>query len=104
MHWDTSLNKDLHDAVKYHVAATADFAKANLRKFDMVTPKKGTDLAYREVLQVYPLPERVVQDVGKVFASLKIVRDTKEIKVDRAASSHEVFCSSWWLPSPEAAQ
>jgi hypothetical protein len=43
MPWDTSLYKDLHDAVKYHVAATADFAKAEPRKFDMMTPKKGTD-------------------------------------------------------------
>jgi hypothetical protein len=56
MPWDTSLNKDLHDAVKYHVAATADFTKFDQRKFDMTTPKKGTD-AYRRVLQVYPLPE-----------------------------------------------
>jgi hypothetical protein len=33
MPWDTSLNKDLHDAIKYHVAATADFKKADPRKF-----------------------------------------------------------------------
>jgi hypothetical protein len=39
----------LHDAVKYHVAATADFLKDDPRKFDMMTPKKGTD-AYRGVL------------------------------------------------------
>jgi hypothetical protein len=29
MPWDTSLNKDFHDAVKYHVAVTADFEKAD---------------------------------------------------------------------------
>ena len=31
MPWDTSLDKDLHDAVKYHVAATADFPKEVLK-------------------------------------------------------------------------
>jgi hypothetical protein len=72
MPWDTSLNKDLHDAVKYHV--------------DMTTPKKGTD-AYRRVLLVYPLPKRVVQDVGKVFISLRIVRDAKGIKVNGVGNS-----------------
>jgi hypothetical protein len=40
MPWDTTLNKDLHDAVKYHVAATADFEKADPRKFNMTTPKE----------------------------------------------------------------
>jgi predicted flap endonuclease-1-like 5' DNA nuclease len=86
MPWDTSLNKDLHDAVKYHVAATADFEKADPRKFDMTTPKKGT-WAYRRVLQVYPLPKRVIQDVEKVFLSMKIVRDAKGIKVDGVGNS-----------------
>jgi hypothetical protein len=86
MPWDTSLNKDLHDAEKYHVAATADFEKADPRKFDMTTPKKGT-WAYHQVLQVYPLSERVVQDVEKVFLSLKTVRDAKGIKVDNMGNS-----------------
>jgi hypothetical protein len=73
MPWDTSLNKDLHDAVKYHVAVTADFAKANPRRFDMTTPKQGTD-AYQRVLKVHPLSESVIQDEDKVFLSLNIVR------------------------------
>jgi hypothetical protein len=67
MPWDTSLNKDLHDAIKYNVAVTADFTKANPpRRFDMTTPKRGTK-TYRRVLQVYPLPERVIQDMDKSF-------------------------------------
>jgi hypothetical protein len=86
MPWDTSLNKDLHDAIKYHVAATANFRKADTRRFDMTTPKRGTE-AYRRVLQVYPLPEWVIQDVDKVFLSLKMVWDTKGIKVDGVRNS-----------------
>jgi hypothetical protein len=86
MPWDTSLNKDLHDTVKYHVAATAAFEKTDPRKFDMTTPKKGT-FAYRRVLQVYPLQYCVVQDLDKVFVSLKIVYNAKGIKVDGVGNS-----------------
>jgi hypothetical protein len=56
----------------------------------MTTPKKGT-WAYRRVLQVYPLPERVNQDVEKVFLSLKTVCDAKGIKVDGMGNSPGKF-------------
>jgi hypothetical protein len=39
------------------------------------------------VLEVYPLLERVIQDVNKVFLSLKIVRDARGIKVDGIGNS-----------------
>jgi hypothetical protein len=81
MPWDTSLNKDLHDAIKYHVAATADFYDDDHRKFDMSTPKRGV-AAYKRALTLYPLQHRVVQDVTKVFQSMLAVHHARGIKID----------------------
>ncbi len=55
--------------MKYHVAATADITNNDPTKFDMTRPNKGT-LAYRRVLEVYPLSHRVVLDVDNVFVYL----------------------------------
>ncbi len=39
------------------------------------------------MLEVYPLLERVIRDVDKVFLSLKIVQDARGIKVNSVGNS-----------------
>lgn len=76
MPWDTSLNNDLHLAVKRHIALTTHFETANPRKFDMSTPLRGNS-AYLQLLDPItgnvPLSRRIVQDCFNILNHLRIV-------------------------------
>ena len=76
MPWDTSLNNDLHLAVKRHVLLTKEFETGNAKKFDMSTPARGT-AAYLRILDPItggvPSSRRIVQDVTSVLESMMIV-------------------------------
>jgi hypothetical protein len=60
---DNNLNKDMHDGVQYHCAATAHLPDddSDPRKFSLSTPQRG-DHAYFRVLDGVPTSERIVQD------------------------------------------
>ena len=76
MPWDTSLNNDLHLAIKRHVLLTKEFETGNAKKFDMLTPARGT-AAYLRILDPItsgvPSSRRIVQDVTSVLESMMIV-------------------------------
>ena len=80
MPWDTSLNQDVHLAVKRHVGITLELETDSVPKFDMSTPRRGS-WAYRRILQEVPSSKRIVQDVNNVFASLDSVRKEEGILV-----------------------
>jgi hypothetical protein len=53
--WDTSLNKDLHDVVKYHVLATADIEKTHTSR-STSSPTGSPNQPTRLTLSVRRLP------------------------------------------------
>ncbi|CAB9505297.1 unknown protein [Seminavis robusta] len=73
MPWDCSLNKDLMDSLAYHCLMTSHMKDEDSRKFDISTPKRGTD-ALRRIYKVgNPTGRRIRQDVLKVLDALKAI-------------------------------
>lgn len=87
---DNSLNKDIHESVKLHVAATFHLPKTDEKKFMIDTPKRIVS-AYRRVHDPtyggnVPSPLRIEQDVGKFIHSLKEVANANGAVVKGLAS------------------
>jgi hypothetical protein len=63
---DCNLNKDVHDVVQAHCAATAHIADngKDPRKFSLSTPQRG-DSAYLRVLEGAPDSTRIIQDCSR---------------------------------------
>ena len=54
---DSSLNKDLHDAVRRNIGATAHLEDGDPRKFSMASPVEGLDACLRS-WELAPTPKR----------------------------------------------
>jgi len=71
---DTTLNKDVHESVNCHVIFTNDLEKDHPGKFGMATPKEASE-SYNRIFHpetgVAPTPARILQDIDKVFVSIK---------------------------------
>ena len=84
MPWDTSLNQDLHLAVKQHVALTNDFDKSNPRKFDMSTSLQG-NAAYLQLFDPttgnVPSSSHILQDCYSILDHLQIVYATNSMVI-----------------------
>ena len=91
---DNSLNQDLHESVRQHVALTQSLDNDDVNKFDISTPRRGSRAYHR----VWNSPEaegaigsavssrRIVQDTNKVLQALFIIRDNNGAAVEGLAS------------------
>jgi len=71
MPWDNSLNKDLKDAVLFHVCLTYSLHEDDNKKFSLSTPGRTTK-AFKRILEGGLLSSsRIVHDVLGVLSSLK---------------------------------
>lgn len=77
---DCSLNKDVHESVNRHVAATCHLPETDPKRFSLSTPKRG-DLAYFRVLQGAPTRERIIQDCERFIINLKAVEQAQGVVV-----------------------
>ena len=77
---DCSLNKDVDDSVKWHVAVTSKVPVDDPRKFSRAT-KNEQDRAYLRVwdpvIGVSPTKKRIVQDCERFFVHLKAISENK---------------------------
>ena len=72
---DSSLNKDIHEAVNRHIQMTSAFEKDDPRRFRLDTPLNGAK-AYLKILDpsengVAPTSLRIIQDTEKVLIAIK---------------------------------
>ena len=71
---DTTLNKDVHEAVNCHVNCTNDLPKEDPRKFGMSTPKECA-ASYKRIIDpengVAPTPARILHDIEQVFEAIE---------------------------------
>ena len=78
---DSSLNKDIHEAVNRHIQLTHDFDKDDSRKFRMDTPLHGAN-AYKRILDpsklgIAPTSDRIIQDTEGVMTSIMMIIKAK---------------------------
>lgn len=73
---DASLNKDLHDDVNRHVAATAHLPKDHDLKFSRANPKEQGK-AYKRVYNGSPPGTRIVEDVKRSVKSAETIRQKR---------------------------
>ena len=79
---DNCLNKDLHESVASHVLMSRAAAeeKSDERIFSLSTPKKGRD-AYKRIwcpiTGVAPPSHRIIQDIDKVVAAMRLIHAQK---------------------------
>jgi predicted flap endonuclease-1-like 5' DNA nuclease len=79
MPWDSSLNKNVKDEVARHVGYTSHLPEDDPHKFSLSTPKRGS-WAFRRLLEHKdgsPTSKRILEDVGKVFESMELIRIAK---------------------------
>jgi hypothetical protein len=73
---DNSLNKDLHEAVSRHRAATCHIRDGeDEQKFSISTPERGVDAYFRR-LQGAPTSERITQETAT--ASLAVSKKSTQ--------------------------
>ena len=72
---DCSLNKDLIDALNWHLVVTAHLPEDDPLKFSISTPKRGDHAIKRVLAAGNPSPKRVVQDINKVVDALFIIME-----------------------------
>lgn len=78
---DDSLNKDIHEAVRRHVAATIHLIDGeDPRKFSLSTPKRG-DQAYLRVIQGAPTSERIIQDCLRFLENIRKIHDAQGVMI-----------------------
>lgn len=73
---DNSLNQDIHESVKTHVAATFHLSPDNEEKFSLSTPAQVIR-AYERAWLGAPTSERIKQDVEKMLFALKEIKNSK---------------------------
>ena len=92
---DTTLNEDIHSAVRMQVSATYFLPNDRPLKFSLATPATIED-AYGRVhcpnygrkLSQIPSSTRITQDINKVFFALLTVMEAKGKVVPGLASRH----------------
>lgn len=88
---DTTLNKDIHEAVNAHVLLTNTLDPDDERRFGLATPTQVSS-SYRRIFDpttgVAPSSVRIVQDIDKVFRSIiEIVDDDGLVTSKSCANS-----------------
>jgi len=85
---DNSLNNDLHESNRRHIAWTSRLEIDDPRKFDLSTPIRGTHAYTRIWNDVCPSSRRILQDVNKVFTSMETVRKAEGVRVNGVGECH----------------
>ena len=82
---DTHLNQDLHSSHDYHSTVTQHLEDDDPRKFDGSTPKRMSD-SYHRLFHpdtgVAPSSDRILEDIQRVFHSLKLVHAAEGCMID----------------------
>lgn len=85
MPWDTHLNQDVHSSHDFHVVSTSHLPEDHPNKFSGSTPKRMAQ-SYKRILDptvgVSPSPPRIIQDVQRIIASLKLIFDAKGVLIN----------------------
>ena len=75
------LNKDVHESVAFHSAATAAYCNDDSKKFRVDTPSRLTNTYIRcwegDSAGASLLSERIVHDIKEVLVSLAAIRDAR---------------------------
>ena len=86
--WDNSLNKDLHEAVAFHVIVTQGLLDSNPHKFKRNTPKLLRNSYFRLLSPSLgsnagvPCGARICQDVGKYIGAVEAVVTSRGTAVE----------------------
>ena len=84
---DSNLFSDLETAVRWNVAATRRLPRHHPDKFDLTTPASAWS-AVSKTWEYAPTPERIVEDIERVFLAIDQVVDAGGIAVDFAELRH----------------
>ena len=78
---DSNLFSDLECAVRWNVAGTRHLPRDDPNRFDLTTPKSAWS-AIRRTWEYAPTPERIVQDIDRVFEAIDMVVEARGTAVD----------------------
>ena len=78
---DSNLFADLETATRWNVAATRHLARGHPDRFDLTTPKSAWSAVSR-TWEYAPTPQRIVQDIQRVFHAIDMVVDARGKSVD----------------------
>ena len=78
---DSNLFSDLEAAVRWNVAGTRHLPRDDPDRFDLTTPKSVWSAVSRTWMYA-PTPERIVQDIHRVFQAIDMVVEARGIAVD----------------------
>ena len=73
---DSHLNADHEYGLMWHVAITSDLDKDDPKKFKMGTPQEVSD-AMDRTWEIFPAPERIVEDILRFPVALQRIKDVK---------------------------
>ena len=73
---DSHLNADHEYGLMWHVAITSDLDKDDPKKFKMGTPSEVSD-AMDRTWEIFPAPERIVEDILRFPVALQRIKDVK---------------------------
>ena len=80
MPMDATLNKDVDDGVRYHVALTYNLAHDDPKKFSLSTPKRGSS-AYLRVWEQCPPSNRIIEDTDKFLKALTKISNANGVAI-----------------------
>ena len=113
-----SLNQDIHEGVKAHIAATGHLKGDDERKFMGDTPKNLTE-SYLAVWSGCPTDKRIEQDVDRFVTACEAIVEKKGVRLDcfgriqngwriegcatytnwgGVREKGEAFLGGWWHP------
>ena len=122
MPMDNSLNQDIHEGVKAHIAATRHLKDDDERKFMGDTPKNLTE-SYLTVWSGCPTDKRIEQDVDRFVTACEAIVEKKGVRLDSFGRIQngrriegcatytnwggwrpkgEAFLGGWWHPRAAA--
>ena len=78
---DSNLFADLETATRWNVTATRHLARGHPDRFDLTTPKSAWSAVSR-TWEYAPTPQRIVQDIQRVFHAIDMVVDERDKSVD----------------------
>ena len=78
---DSNLFFDLETSVRWNVAATRHLPRGHPDRFDLTTPKSAWS-AVSHTWEYAPTPQRIVQDINRVFHAIDMVVEARGKVVD----------------------
>ena len=92
---DSNLFSDLETSVRWNVAATRHLPRGHEDRFDLTSPKSAWSAVSR-TWEYSPTPQRIVQDVNRVFKAIDLVVkeggravDFEELRHGRRLEEHQ---------------